>query len=207
MGHGHFSSEPEAVWLTEDGTPDRRMKILHDFSFTDPRSRVWEAPAGSVVDGASIPRALWTVVGSPYTGDYRRASIVHDVACDEAGGNTKKRRAADRMFFHGCRAGGLRAAGDFTSVRRQLERVLDRRPAGRGERGRVAKHRLAVIDAHSAALHPVGAGAERARRAVQDPLAGEIRLRLTDGRGRNGDEQQRDERHGCTSSETALHFH
>jgi len=106
MGHGHFSGEPEAVWLTEDGTPDRRMKILHDFSFTDPRSRVWEAPAGSVVDGASIPRALWTVVGSPYTGDYRRASIVHDVACDEAGGNTKKRRAADRMFFHGCRAGG-----------------------------------------------------------------------------------------------------
>ena len=64
MGHGHFSSEPEAVWLTEDGTPDRRMKILHDFSFTDPRSRVWEAPAGSVVDGASIPRALWTVVGT-----------------------------------------------------------------------------------------------------------------------------------------------
>ena len=67
---------------------------------------MWRAPADSVVDGASIPRALWTVVGSPYTGDYRRASIVHDVACDEAGGNKRKRRAADRMFFHGCRAGG-----------------------------------------------------------------------------------------------------
>src|SRR5438105_6834173 len=101
-----LSGEAEAVWLTEGGTPDRRMKLLQEFTFTDPRSRVWRASADSVVDGASIPRALWTVVGSPYTGDYRRASIVHDVACDEAGGNKRKRRAADRMFFHGCRAGG-----------------------------------------------------------------------------------------------------
>lgn len=106
MAHGHFSSEPDARWLTDDGTPDRLMRVLQDFSFTDPSSRTWTAPAGSLVDGASIPRALWTVVGSPYTGDYRRASIVHDVACDEAGKDQKKRRAADRMFFHACRAGG-----------------------------------------------------------------------------------------------------
>jgi Protein of unknown function (DUF1353) len=106
MGHGEFSGEPEAVWLTEDGTEDRQMKILQDFHFADPSSKKWRAPAGSVVDGASIPRALWTIVGSPYTGDYRRASVVHDVACDEAGGDKKKRRAADRMFFHACRAGG-----------------------------------------------------------------------------------------------------
>src|SRR5256885_696793 len=39
MGHGHFSSEPEAGWLTEDGTPDRRRKILHHFSLTHPRAR------------------------------------------------------------------------------------------------------------------------------------------------------------------------
>jgi hypothetical protein len=106
MGHGSFSGEPKATWLTQEGTPDRLMKTLQAFSFTDPSSRVWRAPAGSVIDGASIPRALWTAVGAPYTGDYRRASIVHDVACDEAGGDRKKRRAADRMFFHACRAGG-----------------------------------------------------------------------------------------------------
>jgi hypothetical protein len=106
MGHGEFSGEPEAVWLTQDGTEDRPMKILQDFYFVDPSSKKWRAPAGSVVDGASIPRALWSIVGSPYTGDYRRASVVHDVACDEAGGDKKKRRAADRMFFHACRAGG-----------------------------------------------------------------------------------------------------
>src|SRR5262245_3523999 len=106
MQHGEFSGEPETTWLTEEGTPDRRMRVLTDFSFTDPKSKVWPAPMGSLVDGASIPRALWTLVGSPYTGDYRRASIVHDVACDDAGTDKKKRRAADRMFFHACRAGG-----------------------------------------------------------------------------------------------------
>jgi len=82
------------------------MKVLREFFFSDPSSKKWSAPAGSVVDGASIPRALWTIIGSPYTGDYRRASVVHDVACLEAGNDKKKRRAADRMFFHACRAGG-----------------------------------------------------------------------------------------------------
>ena len=106
MGHGQFSGDPQATWLTEDGTQDRNMKLLRDFSFADPDTKPWPAPAGSVVDGASIPRALWTIVGSPYTGDYRRASVVHDVACVEAGSDKKKRRAADRMFFHACRAGG-----------------------------------------------------------------------------------------------------
>lgn len=104
--HGTFSGDPRTVWLNQDGTEDRDMLLIARFAFTDPKGRVWEAPAEAVVDGASIPRALWSVVGSPYTGDYRRASIVHDVACREAGADRSRRRAADRMFFHACRAGG-----------------------------------------------------------------------------------------------------
>lgn len=105
-GHGSFSGEPEAVWLTENGIVDRKMRALKDFSFKDPDGKTWLTPARYVVDGASIPRALWSLVGSPYTGDYRRASVVHDKACDDAGGNSAARRAADRMFYHACRAGG-----------------------------------------------------------------------------------------------------
>ena len=86
--------------------PDRHMQLLADFSFTDPGGKKWLTPKNYVVDGASIPRALWTLVGSPYTGDYRRASIVHDKACDDAGADVAARRAADRMFYHACRAGG-----------------------------------------------------------------------------------------------------
>jgi hypothetical protein len=105
-GHGTFSGDPKAIWLTEADVPDRRMKLLEDFSFTDPEGKKWSAEKDYAVDGASIPRALWTLVGSPYTGDYRRASVVHDKACDEAGSDKSKRRAADRMFYHACRAGG-----------------------------------------------------------------------------------------------------
>jgi hypothetical protein len=80
---------------------------------------------------------LWTSVGSPYTGNYRRASIVHDVACVAASGNPGKRREADRMFFQACRAGGCSiaeatilyvgvrigaAASPFEALARQLER-------------------------------------------------------------------------------------
>jgi hypothetical protein len=105
MSHGTFSGEPVATWLTEPG-PDRNMELKERFTFTDPDGKVWEAPAGSTIDGASIPRALWAIVGSPYTGDYRRASILHDVACRNAAGDKAARRAADRMIYHGCIAGG-----------------------------------------------------------------------------------------------------
>lgn len=103
FNQGNFSGEPKTIWLTESGVPDRRMRVLEDFSFSDPTEKVWPAPAGyDGLNGASIPRALWSLVGSPYTGDYRRAAIVHDYACD-VGIN---RKDADRMFYHACRAGG-----------------------------------------------------------------------------------------------------
>ncbi len=79
------------------------MKLLEDFLFTDPNDRVWTAPKGTNINGASIPRPLWSIVGSPYTDDYRRASIVHDVACTVY---EIPRKDADVMFFHACHAGG-----------------------------------------------------------------------------------------------------
>jgi hypothetical protein len=105
--HGEFSSdEALTAWLKEPG-PDRRMRLLESFGFKDPDGNPWSVPKGyDRMDGASIPRALWSLVGSPYTGDYRRASIVHDHACDQAAGDAVKRAAADRMFFHACMAGG-----------------------------------------------------------------------------------------------------
>ncbi len=104
-GGAEFSGEPVACWLTTAGH-DRQMRIIDYFWFRDRSGRVWDAPAETIVDGASIPKPLWSTVGSPYTGDYRRASIVHDVACVLADGDSAARRAADRMFYEACRAGG-----------------------------------------------------------------------------------------------------
>ncbi|MGF6331135.1 hypothetical protein ABH909_004013 [Pseudomonas sp. BS3782 TE3695] len=101
--YGYFSGNPKTEWLVDETGADRDMKLLEDFFYTDPNNRIWPALMDSVVNGASIPAALWSTVGSPYTGDYRRASIVHDVACDSP---IVVRKDADVMFFYACLAGG-----------------------------------------------------------------------------------------------------
>ena len=105
--HGSFSGEPQVKWLTApEGEEDRCMALLEKFSFTDPDGKPWVAELGYRTDGASIPKALWSFVGSPFTGNYRRAAIVHDIACANAGNDAQKRLAADEMFYHACRTGG-----------------------------------------------------------------------------------------------------
>lgn len=98
-----FSGNPKTEWLSTPLAADRDMKLLDDFSFTDPNGRVWLAPQGTLTDGASIPQALWSAVGSPFTGDYRCAAVVHDAACSDP---SVSRREADRMFYQACLAGG-----------------------------------------------------------------------------------------------------
>ena len=135
---GYFSGNPKTEWLP-DG---RTMRVLEDFTFTDQAGKVWLAPAGSLTDGASIPRALWTAVGGPYEGKYRNAAIVHDVVCQGHTTN-EERRAGDRMFKEACLCGGCTeheaarlyagvsvgslqdALGDIHASRFPLSAVLD----------------------------------------------------------------------------------
>jgi hypothetical protein len=51
--NGTFSANPKTEWLDEPGD-DRHMRLLNDFWYEDPDGRRWPAPAGSVIDGASI---------------------------------------------------------------------------------------------------------------------------------------------------------
>lgn len=63
--------------------PDGRlMELIEPFGFIDSAGQSWPVPSGAQVDGASIPQALWSVIGSPFTGKYRDASVVHDYYCD-----------------------------------------------------------------------------------------------------------------------------
>ncbi|WP_354392118.1 DUF1353 domain-containing protein [Pseudomonas guariconensis] len=82
------------------------MTLIHEFWYEDSNGKRWTAPIHMRTDGASIPRPLWTLIGSPFTGDYRRAALVHDQACIDARSGIGSRRAADRMFYHACRDGG-----------------------------------------------------------------------------------------------------
>lgn len=57
------------------------MKLQEPFSYVDWDGHELDAPAGFVSDGASIPRAAWSLVGGPWDGKYRNAAVVHDVGC------------------------------------------------------------------------------------------------------------------------------
>src|SRR6266849_5879287 len=97
---GHYSGYVEARW-ENDG---RTMTLLTELRYTDPQGVVWVAPAGSVVDGASIPRYLWSVMGGPFEGKYRNASVLHDVAYGE---HKRPWWDCDRMFYNAMRCSGV----------------------------------------------------------------------------------------------------
>jgi hypothetical protein len=99
---GWFEGDVVARW----GNDGRLMTLVEPFAYVDSRQTRWEAAAGAVIDGASIPRAFWSVIGSPFAGEFRNASVVHDVACEE---RNRPWRAVHRMFYEACRLGGVGA--------------------------------------------------------------------------------------------------
>ncbi len=101
-GWGHFSGPVETRWESDGVT----MVLLNELRYTDPYGQVWVAPAGSRVDGASIPRAFWSIIGGPFEGKYRNASVLHDVAYEE---QKVPPEEADLMFYNAMRCAGVGA--------------------------------------------------------------------------------------------------
>jgi hypothetical protein len=97
---GYFSGTPVTRW-EPDG---RTMTLLSELRYTDPEGFTWIAPAGSQVDGASIPRSLWSIMGGPFEGKYRNASVLHDVAYGE---RNRPWQDCDRMFYNAMRCSGV----------------------------------------------------------------------------------------------------
>ncbi len=100
-GAGEWSGPIQTQWLP-DG---RSMILLQSVTYTDTNTKRWVAPAGSVIDGASIPWFMWRAIGSPFCGLYRNASVVHDVYC-----KTKTRDSVDvhKMFYDAMLTSGVR---------------------------------------------------------------------------------------------------
>src|ERR1700710_1016643 len=95
-----FEGEPQ-VAFQPDG---RTVRLLADMTFYDPAETRWAVPAAAVVDGASIPRFLWTIIGGPFEGRYRDASIIHDWFCDR---RTRTWQATHRVFYDAMLVSGV----------------------------------------------------------------------------------------------------
>lgn len=100
MNGGRFNGRC-AVSFLPDG---RRVQLLEAFGYVDPAGLEWFVPAEAIVDGASIPRALWSLTGGPFEGRYRDASVVHDWYCDR---RNRPWRAVHRVFFHAMITSGV----------------------------------------------------------------------------------------------------
>lgn len=97
---GRFEGEVIAQW-NSDG---RMMTLREDFAYVDPTNRRWVAPAGSMVNGASIPAPFWSIIGGPFEGKYRNASVIHDVGCETMSAPWQD---VHKVFYDACRCGGV----------------------------------------------------------------------------------------------------
>lgn len=96
--HGYYVGDVDTRWLPNG----RDMALRADFTYIDPAGRAWRAPAGHLINGASVPRFFWRVF-APYVGPWRRASVIHDAACDL---RQRPWREVHAAFYRACRADG-----------------------------------------------------------------------------------------------------
>ena len=62
------------------------------------------AEEGFICDGASIPRVLWSILGSPLSGLYRNPAVLHDKWYREG---KYSRRKCDRLFLEAMKVAGV----------------------------------------------------------------------------------------------------
>ncbi len=96
-----FIGDVKTLWLKGSL---RKMELISRVQFIDKQGIEWEAPKGSIIDGASIPRFFWRFIGSPFVGHYRRASVVHDVYCVT---KSRPHKQVHKMFYEAMRVDGV----------------------------------------------------------------------------------------------------
>ena len=82
----------------------RLMRLVNPYEFIDGTGVDWPVPKEIDIDGASIPPILWSVIGGPFEGKYREASVIHDYYCDV---HLRTWQATHEVFYNGMRASGV----------------------------------------------------------------------------------------------------
>lgn len=84
----------------------RLMQVQQPFGYSDGAGQKWEVPAKAICDGASIPKVFWSILGGPWDGKYRDASVVHDWFCAV---RIMPWQATHRMFYEAMLTSGTDA--------------------------------------------------------------------------------------------------
>ncbi|HGM8089608.1 TPA: DUF1353 domain-containing protein [Pseudomonas aeruginosa] len=99
-GFGSFEGKLLTEWLS-DG---RHMQLEFPYCYYSPDGTAWPVPAGTIVDGASIPQIMWSLIGGPFEGLYRNGSVIHDYYCVI---QSRTWQETHRMFYDAMRCNGV----------------------------------------------------------------------------------------------------
>lgn len=104
---GALKLEDAAAEYVNTGPNDpghTEFKLIEDYTYVDKDGQRWTAPSGTVVNGASIPRVAWSIIGGPWDGEYRNAAVIHDFMCDN---EIESSDFTHRVFFEAMMASNV----------------------------------------------------------------------------------------------------
>jgi len=81
----------------------RRIRLLRPFRVSDSHGKIWVVDAGFESDGASIPQALWHIIGHPFS-ELLEPAILHDLLYTTG---VVSRYSADQLLLQCMRAAGV----------------------------------------------------------------------------------------------------
>lgn len=105
LSHAQFSGD--LVLLPAGCEQSGQCKLKNNLRFIDEAGIVWQAAAGLITDGASIPGVFQPFVGAPFEPLFIRAAVVHDHYCDR---HVRPWRSTHRVFYEGLVAQGVPVA-------------------------------------------------------------------------------------------------
>jgi hypothetical protein len=92
---GRFQGNIILEWV-DDSPFVATMRLVEKFSFQQANGKTWEVPAQATVDGRFAPPLFTRLMGHPFEGGFRKASIVYDHAVQDM---TQPWEEAQRMFY------------------------------------------------------------------------------------------------------------
>jgi hypothetical protein len=88
-----------------------QCELVFDFGYIDPKGLGWQAKAGLMTDGASIPGWVQPIIGGAWEAEFIRAAVIHDHYCIRT---VRPRTATHRMFYDALIESGVPTAKALT---------------------------------------------------------------------------------------------
>jgi hypothetical protein len=140
---GSFSGDPAGTFVSRDYVDRPLFQLTSPFKYTSPNGDEFTVVEEYIIDGASIPRILWSTIGGPFSEFHLKASIVHDYytdTCQTTGHSEPGRVCQNNLttfeesdlvhenYYLGMRAAGvtyLKACAEFIAVSAYKDWDLD----------------------------------------------------------------------------------